>query len=76
MGSRFTHPAESRYAQIVGEALAVADALDKARHFVLGFDNLVVAVDHKPLLKIFGDRSLDQVSNPQLRNLKEKNSPL
>ena len=72
VGSRFTHPAESRYAPIEGEALAVADALDKARHFVLGCDNLVVAVDHKPLLKIFGDRSLDQVSNPRLRNLKEK----
>ena len=30
VGSRFTHPAESRYAPIEGEALAVADALDKA----------------------------------------------
>lgn len=29
VGSRFTHPAESRYAPIEGEALAVADALDK-----------------------------------------------
>ena len=72
VGSRFTHPAESRYAPIEGEALAVADALDKARHFVLGCNNLVIAVDHKPLLKIFGDRSLDHISNPRLRNLKEK----
>ena len=48
VGSRFTHAAESRYAPIEGEALAVADALDKARHFVLGCSNLVVAVDHKP----------------------------
>ena len=29
IGSRFTHPAESRYAPIEGEALAVANALDK-----------------------------------------------
>ena len=72
MGSRFTHPAESRYAPIKGEALAVVDALDKARHFVLGCSNLTIAVDHKPLLKIFGDRSLDHISNPRLRNLKEK----
>ena len=49
VGSRFTHPKESRYAPIEGEALAVADALDKARHFVLGCNNLVIAVDHKPL---------------------------
>lgn len=71
VGSRFTHAAESRYAPIEGEALAVADALDKARHFVLGCDNLIIAVDHKPLLKIFSDRSLDNISNGRLRNLKE-----
>ena len=40
--------------------------------FVLGRTNLVIAVDNKPVLKIFGDRSLDQISNPRLRNLKEK----
>ena len=57
---------------IEGEALAVADALDKARHFVLGCDDLTVAVDHKPLLGIFSDRSLDKISNGRLRNLKEK----
>ena len=71
VGSRFTHEAESRYAPIEGEALAVADALDKARHFVLGCKNLTIAVDHRPLLKIFGDRSRD-ISNTRLRNLKEK----
>lgn len=49
----------------------MADALDKARHFVLGCKNLTIAVDHRPLLKIFGDRSLD-ISNTRLRNLKEK----
>ena len=42
VGSRFTHAAESRYAPIAGEALAVADALDKARHFVLGCKNLTI----------------------------------
>ncbi len=30
VGSRFTHSAESRYAPVEGEALAVVDALDKA----------------------------------------------
>ena len=48
------------------------DALHKARHFVLGCKNLIVAVDHKPLLKIFGDRSLEEIPDPRLRNLKEK----
>ena len=72
VGSRFTSGAESRYAPIEGEALAVVDALDKARHFTLGCTHLTVAVDHKPLLKIFGDRCLDDIPNPRLRNLKEK----
>ena len=71
-GSRFTHAAESRYAPVEGEALAVADALDKARFFVLGCNNLIIAVDHKPLLKVFGDRSLEKITNARLRNLKEK----
>ena len=41
-------------------------------HFVLGCKNVTIAVDHQPLLKIFGDRSLDNISNTRLRNLKEK----
>ena len=60
VGSRFTHPAESRYAPVEGEALAVADALDKARFFVLGCNDLIIVVDYKPLLKIFTDRSLEE----------------
>ena len=72
VGSRFTSSAESRYAPIEGEALAVVDALQKARHFVLGCSDLTVAVDHKPLLKVFGDRSLEDIDNPRLLRLKEK----
>ena len=72
VGSRFTSAAESRYAPVEGEALAVIDALDRSRHFVLGCHNLIVAVDHNTLLKIFSDRSLDDIPNPRLRNLKEK----
>ena len=72
VGSRFTSGAESRYAPIEGEALAVVHALQSARHFVLGCSNLLIAVDHKPLLKVFGDRSLEDINNPRLLNLKEK----
>ena len=55
-----------------GEAFAVTDALDKARYVVLGCSDQTVAVDHKSLLKIFGDRSLVDVPNTRLRKLKEK----
>ena len=72
VGSRFTSGAESRYCPIEGEALAVVDALHKARHFVLGCKDLIVVVDHKPLLKIFSDRSLEDIPNPKLLNFKEK----
>ena len=72
VGSRFTQPAESRYAPVEGEALAVAYSLEKARYFVLGCKNLIVAVDHQPLLKILGDRHLGDIVNSRLRDLKEK----
>ena len=72
VGSRFTTGTESRYSPIEGEALAVVDALQKARHFILGCDNLIIAVDHKPLIKIFNDKSLEDIHNPRLLKLKEK----
>ena len=72
IGSRFTSSAESRYSPIEGEALAVVDALKKCRYFVLGCSNLIIAVDHKPLLKVFGNRSLEDINNPRLLGLKEK----
>ena len=72
VGSRFTQAAESRYSAVEGESLALADALHKARHFVLGCADLIVAVDHKPLTRIFGDRSLEDIRNTRIRNLKEK----
>ena len=70
--SRFTHAAESRYAPIEGEALVVANTPEKARYFVLGCSDLIIAVDNKPLLKIFRDRALEGTLNTCHRNLKEK----
>ena len=72
VGSCFTHPAESRYAPIEGEALAVTYGLDSARFFVLGCPTLIVGVDHKPLLRIFRDRAPDDIDNTHLWNLKER----
>ncbi|XP_052760759.1 uncharacterized protein LOC128203366 [Mya arenaria] len=72
VGSRFTHPAESRYAPIEGEALAVVYALHQTRYYILGCKDLIVATDHKPLLQILNDRSLTDIDNRRLLNLKEK----
>ena len=71
-GGRFTKPAESHYSPVEGELLAVVDALQKTRHFILGCDKLVVAVDHKPLLGLLNDKSLADIENPRLLMLKEK----
>ena len=72
VGSRFLHPAETRYAPIEGEALAVAYGLHQCRYFILGCESLIVATDHKPLLNVLNDRSLSDISNRRLQNLKEK----
>ena len=71
-GSRFTRPAESRYAPIEGESLALLFALESCKMFVMGCPSLLVAVDHKPLVRIFNDRSLDEIKNPRLLKIREK----
>ena len=57
---------------IDGEALALADAIEKAHYFVLGCKDLMIYTDHKPLIKIFTDRSLNDIPNPTLCNFNEK----
>jgi hypothetical protein len=71
-GSRFLSGAESRYAPIEGEALAIAWGLEQTRFFSQGCDDLRVITDHKPLVKIFGDRGLDEIANPRLFRLKQR----
>ena len=71
-GGRFTKPAESRYSPVEGEMLGVVEGLYKAKHFVLGCEKLIVAVDHKPLLGLLNDKSLAEIDNPRLLMLKEK----
>ena len=38
----------------------------------MGCESLVVAVDHKPLLGVLGDKCLEDIDNSRLENLKEK----
>ena len=52
--------------------MAVADALAKAKHFVLGCPDLLVAVDHKPLLVVINDRPLEEIKKTRLLALKQK----
>ena len=68
-GSRFLHDAETRYAPVEGELLAVAYALHQCRYYVLGCPDLTIATDHQPLLTILNDRSLANMQNSRLLNL-------
>ena len=74
-GSRFLTSAEQRYAAVEGEALAIAWGLEQTRYFTQGCDNLVVVTDHKPLVRIFGDRTLDEITNTRLFRLKQRTLP-
>ena len=74
-GSRFLKPAEEHYAPIEGEALAITWGLEQTKYFTMGCDKLTVATDHKPLVKIYGDRTLDEIQNTRLFRLKQRALP-
>ena len=74
-GSRFLSSAEQNYAPIEGEALAIAWSLEQTKFFTTGCHQLVVATDHKPLTKLLGDRTLDEIPNPRLFCLKQRTLP-
>jgi len=71
-GSRFLSSAERNYAPVEGEALGVAWSLEQTRFFTMGCNDLLVVVDHKPLVKLLGDRRLDEIDNPRLFRLKQR----
>jgi len=71
-GSRFLRPSESHYVVVEGESLAIVWAFEQSWYFTQGCDNLLVLTDHKPLVKLFGDRTLDEIANPRLFQLKQR----
>ena len=71
-GSRFTHKTEPRYSSTEGEALVISWGLEDSKMFILGCNNLIVSTDHCPLVGIFGNKELCNISNPHICNLKKK----
>ena len=74
-GSRFLKSSEEHYAPIEGEALAITWGLEQTKYFTLGCDQLTIATDHKPLIKVYGDRTLDEIHNTRLFRLKQRSLP-
>lgn len=73
--SRYCTPAETCYHPIEGELLGVAWALSKTRQYTLGCSNLLILVDHKPLIGLLTTRELGNIENPRLQHLAEKLLP-
>lgn len=71
-GSRFLSSAESRYAMIELECLAAAWAMYKCRQFLEGLPSFILTTDHRPLVPILNDYSLDKLDNPRLLRLRLK----
>ena len=69
-GSKKCSYAESRYLTTEGEALGIIWSLEKARMFTLGCPNLLIMMDHQPLISILGDKSLADI--PRLYRFKKK----
>ena len=53
----------------------MAWGLEQTRYFTQGCNNLVIVTDHKTLIKIFGDRTLDEITNLRLFRLKQRTLP-
>ena len=70
--SRFTHENEKNYKPIEGESLALVYSLKRSKMFILGCPRVFVVTDHRPLVKIFGDKELEKIENPRVFDLKEK----
>ena len=52
--------------------MAAAYGLEKSKFFVLGLQDLILCLDHAPLLATFGSQALDDIPNPRLLNFKIK----
>ena len=64
--SHFLTPAESRYAVIELELLAVTRGVMKCKLFLFGLQHFQVTTDYNPLVPIFNSHHLDEIDNPGL----------
>jgi hypothetical protein len=71
-GSRFLHSPETRYAMIELECLAASWAMQQCHQFLDGLPCFELITDHRPLVPILNDYSLDKLDNPRLLRLRLK----
>ena len=61
--SYFLSDTDRRYFAIEGETLANERSFEQNKHFTEDCDGFTVVTDHKPLVRITGDRILDEITN-------------
>lgn len=71
-GSRFLTETESRYAMIEIEMLGIIWSVTKCMIYLKGMKQFEIITDHKPLISILNDKTLDEIDNPRLQRLKAK----
>ena len=71
-GSRFLSDAESRYATIELELLAVVWAVTKCKVFLAGLQHFYIITDHNLLVPILNSQRLYEIENPRLQRLKSR----
>ena len=70
-GSRSLTSAESNYAVIELECLAIYFGIKKCYHYLIGLNNFKVITDHRPLVGIFG-KKLEEIENSRLLRIRLK----
>ena len=63
-GSRFLLPADSRYSTTELELLGIVWGIQKCHAYLAGMENFTVITDHRPLLSILNNQTLEQVTSP------------
>ena len=74
-GSRWLSEAESRYAPVEFEALAVAWGVHKCKYFLAGLPEFIIRNDHRTLIPLLNSKSLNEIDNPRVSRLIEKLRP-
>lgn len=69
-GSRFLGDAETKYAMVELECLAILWAVKKCRIFLAGLPKFTVVTDHRPLVPILNKFTLDMVENARILKYK------
>ena len=70
-GSRFLKDAETNYAVVELELLAIQWAIQKCRLYIVG-SNFMVITDHQTLIGIMNGKNLDAINNARIHHLMSK----